>query len=370
MDERIMMSTGAPPPPSEVKVRTMRSDLESMARSGGGSPKFQNVEINGLATEKEYSTPSHAPSMASVQQPAQTVSAPTVSQPVTTPIQSTGQPQIDPQNDAYPIFIVAIVAILAIIGVGYFAYITFFTGTPVQTPTAPVPAPTPVAALPLFSTTTTQGQTSSSSVSTSTTTAAVTPASAELTTQHVSLFTKPADQIITVSFGTTNSTTYRKTMAGSLGAVNAASTVIELNTKANDGNSLSIQGLLSISGGTILNTQALASFAADATFFIYRDNNGLWPGYVLALNPGQTTSSVMTNVKQLETSNNISSLYLQDPGTASSDGFTDSKSAGVNVRILPFTSLTIPAYFTYGWYKNHLILSTSKNGFVAATANF
>jgi len=38
----------APPPPSEVKVRTMRSDLASMAQSGGGLPKFQNVKISGL----------------------------------------------------------------------------------------------------------------------------------------------------------------------------------------------------------------------------------------------------------------------------------------------------------------------------------
>ena len=37
--------TGAPPPPQEVKVRTMASDLASMAASGGGLPQFQNVKI-------------------------------------------------------------------------------------------------------------------------------------------------------------------------------------------------------------------------------------------------------------------------------------------------------------------------------------
>ena len=37
--------TTAPPPPMEVKVRTMRSDLESMAKSGGGLPNFQNVKV-------------------------------------------------------------------------------------------------------------------------------------------------------------------------------------------------------------------------------------------------------------------------------------------------------------------------------------
>ncbi len=36
----------APPPPQEVKIRTMRSDLASMAQSGGGLPQFQNVRID------------------------------------------------------------------------------------------------------------------------------------------------------------------------------------------------------------------------------------------------------------------------------------------------------------------------------------
>jgi hypothetical protein len=41
----------APPPPQEVKIRTMRSDLASMAQSGGGLPQFQNVRINEPASE-------------------------------------------------------------------------------------------------------------------------------------------------------------------------------------------------------------------------------------------------------------------------------------------------------------------------------
>lgn len=35
----------APPPPQEVKIRTMKSDLASVAESGGGLPQFQNVKI-------------------------------------------------------------------------------------------------------------------------------------------------------------------------------------------------------------------------------------------------------------------------------------------------------------------------------------
>jgi hypothetical protein len=42
----------APPPPPEVKVRTMRSDLESMAKSGGGLPHFQSVKVEGLSAKE------------------------------------------------------------------------------------------------------------------------------------------------------------------------------------------------------------------------------------------------------------------------------------------------------------------------------
>jgi len=41
--------TTAPPPPPEVKIRTMRSDIASMAASGGGLPRFENVKVTGLS---------------------------------------------------------------------------------------------------------------------------------------------------------------------------------------------------------------------------------------------------------------------------------------------------------------------------------
>src|ERR1700722_7939493 len=46
----------APPPPSEVKIRTMRSDLESMTASGGGLPRFANVKVSGLDAPKTSGT--------------------------------------------------------------------------------------------------------------------------------------------------------------------------------------------------------------------------------------------------------------------------------------------------------------------------
>ena len=59
MDEttsNTISETTAPPPPAEVKIRTMRSDIASMAQSGGGLPQFQSVKVQGLTGKEEAST--------------------------------------------------------------------------------------------------------------------------------------------------------------------------------------------------------------------------------------------------------------------------------------------------------------------------
>jgi hypothetical protein len=405
METRTMVGAGAPPPPSEVKVRTMKSDLASMAKSGGGMPSFQSVEVNNLSVEKEYTTPSHAVNMATPVEMAQPVAVvqpvqptqPTVTQPIqTVPVQQfqpAGPAQVAPpqqpafqqppasqvltvetapRKDFYPIFIVAVVALLAIGGVGYFAYITFFAGT---SPTATTPTQT--AALPVVTATTTPTSTAVGSVPT-TPTAPTTPSASsqaatltnadELSSAHVSLFKKPADQTIAIDLSDISPSSYRKIMLNSLATANAASSIIEISPKADDGASINIQGLFSVAGTSLFNEQTLASFNPDATFFVYHDKSGLWPGYVLAMNAGQSSSSVAAAVEQLEQSDNIGNLFLTPPGTPSSDGFTDSTSAGVPVRVLPFSGISFPFYFSYGWYGNNLILSTSNNGFTAAVA--
>lgn len=417
MEDRTVVRNQAPPPPSEVKIRTMRSDLSSMAQSGGGIPRFESVTVDGLSMEKEYAAPSHSsniimPATATQPQPLQQPIAAQPSEPTqfasTTVQQSTISssqsstftspvsvidtqqsspsaqpvaaawvpPQTDvaepivPKKDMYPIFIIAVVAILALSAVGYFAYITFFTGTPAATQsdqTAQLPSQTATTPAP-SSTMTTSTIPATSGASTTSPTTMGSP-STELSTAHVSLFKKPADQIITVDFTGVTAATYRKTMSASLATANAASSMIEINPKGSDGNSLSMQGLLSVAGASVLTPQALGSFAPDATFYVYRDRNGLWPGYILSLSTGQTSSSVAASVQQLELSTNISNIFIVDPGTPSSDGFTGSATAGVPVRILPFSGPSIPSYFTYGWYGNYLILSTSKNGFAAAVAD-
>jgi hypothetical protein len=134
-----VMTKAPPPPPSEVKIRTMRSDIDSMMRSGGGgSPSFQNVAVSGLTMEKEYkgasgpvisampmaSTPVAArPSPPSASAPVASA-APTPA-PAPQPAFQEEPAKSSSNSNLVPIVIVVLVAVVAIAVVGYFAYTIF-----------------------------------------------------------------------------------------------------------------------------------------------------------------------------------------------------------------------------------------------------
>ena len=45
-------SANVPPPPAEVKVGTMRSDVEGITKMGGGLPQFKSVAVAGASPSK------------------------------------------------------------------------------------------------------------------------------------------------------------------------------------------------------------------------------------------------------------------------------------------------------------------------------
>ena len=110
---------GVPPPPAEVKVRTMQSDLESMAKSGGGSPQFQNVSVAGLRVERE------APGVVAAPEVAEQMAR--AAAPIIPPLATAAVGAEVEENSGgsgyniLGIILVVIVLILAIAAVVYFA---------------------------------------------------------------------------------------------------------------------------------------------------------------------------------------------------------------------------------------------------------
>ena len=129
-----VLANTPPPPPPEVKIRTMRSDIESMMESGGGAPAFRDVAVSGLSMEgykTQTSAPTPMPDLGSFSIPAApavaptSVSTPTAAAPDSAPATPGFTPEAGSGNNIAPIVIVAIVAILAIGVVAYFAYTIF-----------------------------------------------------------------------------------------------------------------------------------------------------------------------------------------------------------------------------------------------------
>ena len=56
-NQPVEKQTSVLPPPTEVKIRTMKSDAAGLAASGGGMPHFENVKVSGLSLEKGIDTP-------------------------------------------------------------------------------------------------------------------------------------------------------------------------------------------------------------------------------------------------------------------------------------------------------------------------
>ena len=118
MDDKSVVNA-APPPPSEVKIRTMRSDIASMRASGGGVPKFQSVAVEGLSLDKEPHASATGQHSAAVASPQSVYEPPKI--PVTHEVGS----EEDVKSHVLPMVITIVVAVAALVAVGYVAYITF-----------------------------------------------------------------------------------------------------------------------------------------------------------------------------------------------------------------------------------------------------
>lgn len=318
----------APPSPSEVKVRTMRTDLDAMAKSGGGLPRFQNMKVAGLSMERQ----------------------------ATLDIAEAG-------GKSHVVMILGATCAVVVLGaVGYFAYQAFRSNGQ----GAAVPPPPPAAQV---QGNTAAGASQSANIPSSTTAAPT----ASFT--HVSLFKQPADGTLTLtlSLGGTASNaidlqTFNQKLSTALAGKTAALT--EVVVKNAGGNDLRVSEILSQANEQIMDPSLLAAhFDPDATFFAYRNAAGFWPGYVFSLKAGQNWLFSTADVVKLETSPSITNFFLTDVGAPAKGGFVDGTVSSTPVRMLTFTKGTAASTFVYGWYKSvYLIVSTSKEGFAAAMA--
>lgn len=298
------------PPPPEVKVRTFSSDLESMARSGGGLPQFKRVPVSqAMIDGKESGLPKAISKI------------------------------------LMPVVLAVILGIII-----YFIYVVFSKNNNAgQNPLGGarqvnVPSLQPI-------------QTQQSA-----------PVS---TFVHSSLFRKPADQIISLVIPqeTSNASdlkTFSQRMNLVLSSAKQDSSMVEIKTQSTDGRYLSAYEVWSSANSDALAKDFLeANFNPDATLFVYKDKSGFRLGYVLALKPSKNWLFLKNDVAQIEQSPKIENFFLSPPGAPSAKGFEDAIINNQPVRRLSFSS---GGEFLYGWSNGNLIVSTSAGGFKEAVA--
>lgn len=295
-------STYVPPPPSEVSIRTMDSDLKSMALSGGGLPTSQRIAV------------------ASSQSQANKVQA--------------------GSGYWFKIFL-AVGIVLVLAAVFYFAFPLFIHekdntslggGVASTTPTLPV----------------------------------VPPSVTISTFNHQSLFKKTPDRVVSLRLvyparAITDLETYNQKLLAALPTDKSpSSTLIEVELKKEDGTALAVSQFFNVAGMKFLNEDFLAAnFNPDFTAFVYKTKDGFWPGLVIRPQGGKNWILLKPGVIKLEEGRDIETLFLTNPGDKSGE-FEDISVSGQLARSLKFKNQQ--ASFVYGWFHDYLIISTSLEG--------
>jgi len=300
-----------PPSPSGAEIRTLKSDVRSMALSGGSPPSS--------------GSPVYFADQASIHNKnIRESSVPTLS--------NTGLWKI--------LFVFGIVAVLA--AVVYFVYPLIF----------PSPSPT------------------SSSTDSGGNLPDLPPHLNIPPFVHQSLFRIPADELLvfSTSYSTgldPNPDEYRNGIRNTVSRASSTSELLEINIAKESGDGhLALTDFLVFSGFSVLDLDFLAeNLNPDFTFFVFKDNKDYWPGLVAEFKKGNQWLILKSDINKLEVSDNLDALFLADPGT-SNGVFEDVLISGQPVRVLKFGDGS--AELIYGWLHGYMVISTSLDGLISA----
>ena len=309
-------------------MRTLKSDLESMAQSGGVGAQFQNVKAPGLSRPDDGQVPGEKESSEVSTGEKKPISTSTI--------------------------LVIVIAIGLVAAIGYLVYALFLGPKPeapaTQQSLLPPATLTPPPAPP-------------------------SRPSASASFVHASFFKKPADQLLTLTVNSSATTatdlsTITQRISALVLSANSSSAFSEIDFKDGNGNDLTAPQMFDALNFSVIDPQFYAAhFSSDATFFVHKDATGSWPGLVLSLKSGENWLFVKSDVAKLEQSPAIGNLFLSLVGNPSASGFKDKIEAGQPARILTFavsSSSAASASFVYGWFHNVLVLSTSEAGLIEA----
>ena len=108
-------------------------------------------------------------------------------------------------------------------------------------------------------------------------------------------------------------------------------------------------------------------FEDDFTAAVYRDADGIWPAYIVKLKAEASQVEAQTEINKLESSLNLSNLFLSNPGSPSSAGFKTGQANGAVTRYLTYSQKG--ASLNIAWSGDKLVVSASYNGLKKVLGN-
>jgi len=309
MKGREEQGSAVPPAPKDVRIRTMASDMQSMALRGGGSPEYEKFQLEAPGDKKK--------------------------KPVLIP----GEP-LPPEHGIGLTLAWVLGVALVLAALVYFLYPLITQRQPedqvlVSTENEGVALPEvpPYLIVPKF--------------------------------VHEHLFVSEPEEVLSTTLGmiiteVIQTQHYRDKVLGVLKTAEAESGVIEVSLNKEEGQHLGLVEFLKLSGAEFLDLEFVSkNFNPDFTFYVYKGEGGLWPGLVAKLKPGKSKLLLQQEISKLEGSDKIANLYLDSPGETTLT-FKDVLVFGEPARIADFSKKG--ARFVYGWFHNFFVVSTSDEG--------
>ncbi|MEK9173210.1 MAG: hypothetical protein AAB594_01375 [Patescibacteria group bacterium] len=305
-----------PPPPNDVSIRTMESDIRSMALSGGSFVRPDQVQMS-QKNQAKAQIPAPSPG-------------------------GTQDPSVKKSKGFLPVVVLVLIMLLG--ALGYFLYPLFNknSGTPPTTDgevgsTPSLPEVPGGALSPKFN--------------------------------HESFFRKSGDSVIdmNIKFAATEITdleNYDQKVSRLLAQASEVETLVEFIARREGGQHLSLAEFFEYSGNNVFTSEFMEqNFNQDFTFFTYKDKNGFWPGLVIQLKKGKNWVVVKPEVSKMEKSENLGDFFITLPGDRVGD-FKDVLISSQSARILKYSKPS--ANLIYGWFHNYIVISTSDEGLRAA----
>jgi len=337
----------ANPPAPRVNVRTMDSDIKSVQESGGQIPQPYTTEINGgnQQPKKETAAPeeiSFQPSEFGTNIPGYTGPEEAIfqSENPSSPLPPAQKPNkaqrsVNPNKKSLkvPLIILGVLVVLAAVVWGAMYYLNI---------QKPVPAP----------------QTSTPEATTTPLVASSTP---EIITKtaYISLLNTPSTSTEEEIIG-------QLTVEGIKNALLTATSTMaigdfkEVVLRNADQTLVGLSNFITALLPEIKTEDITGNFNDNFTAVLFKDKNGVWPGYIAQLKPTATLIQVKFLIKEELELSALKNLFLTDPGTAAvfKDGLAGNPT--INTRYAIFS--TPGTALNYGWVNDKLVISSSYAG--------